>query len=404
MPLRCWIGTAIVAAAAAFHTAPAMAEAPIERVSIGVLTDMSGPYAAFSGRGSVVAAQLAAEDFKRESELKVDVVSADHLNKPDVASGIARRWIDVDNISAIVDMPNSAAALAVSEIVREKNRTLLISGSSSSDLYGKACSPNSVMWTYDSYSVAKAIGRAVVRSGGDSWFILMVDNAAGHALQRDLQAEIEGSGGAVLGTVGTPINGLDFSSFLLQAQASKAKIIGLAEGGGDLTTILKQGAEYNIAGGGQSFATPVFFITDVHALGLSAARGVRFPGTFYWDLNDGTRAFSARFADRMNGAKPTQVQAGVYSAVLHYLRAVAAIRSLDGDKIVARMKAVPPDDPLFGKGVVRIDGRKISDIYLFEVKQPEESKGPWDYLKIIDKVPGEDMVRPLADGHCPLVK
>lgn len=394
----------LAVAALATTLVPGLAISAPNQVRIGVLTDMTGPFAGFSGPGSLAAAQMAVEDLAATLPFKVEVVGADHANKPDNAAAIAGRWFDVDGVDVVVDVPNSAAVLAVSEVVRQKNRTLLISGSSSSDLYGKACSPNNVMWTYDSYTVANAIGTAVTRNGGDSWFILMVDFTAGKALARDLQAAVEKNNGRVLGVVPTPLNGLDFASFVLQAQSSKAKIIGLAEGGGDLVKIIKQGAEFNVVGGGQAFATPVFFITDLHALGLEVAHGLRYPGSFYWNMNDETRAFSARFAKRANGAMPTDVQAGVYSSVQHYLRGVVATGSTDGDKVVAWMKQVPADDKLLGKGPIRADGRKVSDVYIFEAKAPKESRGPWDYVNIIGKLSGDEAIRPLADGGCPLVK
>ena len=398
------VGAVIAAALFALPIPRAAAAISDGVVKLGVLTDMSGVFSGFSGPGSVVAAQMAAEDFMAATPgFKVEVVSADHLNKPDVASAIARRWLDTEGVDAILDLPNSAAALAVGEIVREKDKALLISGSSSSDLTGKACSPNTLQWTYDSWSTASVIGNAVVRSGGDSWYFLTVDYAAGHALERDMANAVRGAGGQVLGAVRTPLGAPDFSSYLLQAQASHAKVVGLALAGSDLANVVKQAGEFGIVKGGQRLAATVVFITDVHGFGLEAAQGLQFPGSFYWDLNDGTRAFARRFAERNGGAYPTMVQAGVYSSALHYLKSAHAIDSDTGGAVIKQMKAVPAEDPLFGKGAVRSDGRKMHDIYLFEVKRPAESHGPWDYLKVVARIPAEQAIRPLDQGGCPLV-
>ncbi len=374
-------------------------------VKVGVLNDQSSLYADLSGQGSVVAAGMAVEDFGAAAKgMKVEVVFADHQNKADIGSSIARKWIDAEKVDVIVDVPNSAVALAVNQIVREKGRAFLNSGAASSDLTGKACSPNTVHWTYDTWALANGTGKAIVKTGGTTWFFLTADYAFGHALERDTEAVVVGNGGKVLGKVRHPLNTADFSSFLLQAQASKAKIIGLANAGGDTTNAIKQAAEFGIVRGGQNLAGLLVFLTDVHGLGLQTAQGLIFTEAFYWDLNDKTRAWSKRFAQRNRGIYPTMIHAGVYAAVLHYLKAVEALKSDDGMKVVAKMKGMPTDDPLFGKGVVRPDGRKIHDVYLFEVKKPSESKGPWDYYKLRATIPAAEAFRPIDKGDCPLVK
>ena len=375
-------------------------------VKIGVLTDMSSLYADLSGQGSAIAARMAVEDFGAEKKgLKVEFVSADHQNKPDVGSTIARQWLDVDKVDVIVDVPNSAVALAVNGIVKEKNKTLLISGAASADLSGKACTPNTVHWTYDTWALANGTGNAIIKTGGDSWFFLTADYAFGHALERDTEAVVLAAGGKVQGKVRHPLNTSDFSSFLLQAQSSKAKIIGLANAGGDTTNAIKQASEFGIVAGGQNLAGLLVFITDVHALGLKTAQGLIFTETFYWDKDEQTRAFAKRFAPQFKGVHPTMIHAGVYSAVTHYLKAAEALKDVsDGSKVVAKMKELPTDDPLFGKGTVRADGRKIHPAYLVEVKKPEESKAPWDYHKVRATIPAEQAFRPIDKGECPLVK
>ncbi|MBV8754224.1 MAG: ABC transporter substrate-binding protein [Hyphomicrobiales bacterium] len=374
-------------------------------VKIGVLSDMSSLYADLAGQGSVAAARMAVEDFKpAEKGLKVEIVSADHQNKPDVGSNIVRQWIDVDKVDVIVDVPTSSVALAVNEVVREKNSVFLVSGAAASDLTGPKCSPNTVHWTYDTWALANGTGKALVKTGGDSWFFITADYAFGHALERDTAAVVEANGGKVLSKVRVPLNTSDFSSYLLQAQQSKAKIIGLANAGGDTINSIKQAAEFGIVAGGQNLAGLLVFITDVHALGLQTAQGLIMTEAFYWDQNDASRAFAKRFAPLYKGNMPTMVQAGVYSAVTHYLKAVAALKDdSDGKAVVAKMKEMPTDDPLFGKGTIRADGRKIHDMYLFEVKKPSESKGPWDYYKLRATIPAAEAFRPLKDGNCPLV-
>ncbi|MEO8741035.1 MAG: ABC transporter substrate-binding protein [Casimicrobiaceae bacterium] len=374
-------------------------------IKIGVLTDMSSLYTDLSGAGSVAAAKMAVEDSGIEKRgYKVEMMSADHQNKPDVGSTIARQWYDVDKVDVIVDVPNSGVALAVNQITRDKGKVFLASGPASSDLTGKACSPNTVHWTYDTWMLANGTGGAIVKSGGDSWFFLTADYAFGQALERDTEAVVLKNGGKVLGKVRAPLNTQDFSSFLLQAQASKAKIIGLANAGGDTTNSIKQAAEFGIVKGGQNLAGLLVFITDVNSLGLPTAQGLIVTNTFYWDSNDQTRAFSARFAAANKGIHPTMVHAGVYASVLHYLKAVEALKGDDGTKVVAKMKEMPTDDPLFGKGTIRVDGRKLHPAYLVEVKKPSESKGPWDYYKVRATIPADQAFRPLGDGDCSLVK
>src|SRR5215204_5874765 len=356
------------------------AEAQVS-VKIGVLNDRSGLYADISGEGSAVAARMAAEDFKaKDKGINVEIISADHQNKPDVGSNIARQWYDTDGVDVITDVPTSSVALAINQITKEKNKVFLNSGAASSDLTGKACSPNTLHWTYDTYALGQGTGGAMVKAGGDTWFFLTADYAFGHALERDTEAVVTKNGGKVLGKVRHPFPGQDFSSFLLQAQASKAKVIGLANAGGDTINSIKQAGEFGITQAGQKLAGLLVF------------------------SNDGTREFSKRFAAKAGGKMPTMVQAGVYGAVLHYLKAVEATKSKDAAVVMAKMKEMPTDDTLFGQGIIRADGRKIHDAYLFEVKKPNESKGEWDLYKLISKIPGDQAFRPLDAGGCALVK
>jgi len=377
-------------------------------VKIGQLDDQSSLYADSGGPGSVIAVNMAVEDSGlRDKGWKIDVISADHQNKPDVAVGIARQWFDVDKVDVIVGVQNSGVALAVTGVAKEKNGAFLDSGAASSDLTGKACNANMIHWAYDTYALANGTGKAMVKQGGDTWFFLTADYAFGHALQRDTTAVVEANGGKVLGSANVPLNTPDFSSFLLQAQSSKAKVIGLANAGGDTTNSVKQAAEFGIVAGGQKLAALLTFISNVHALGLDVAQGLTFTETFYWDMNEGTRAFSKRFSDRMTThAKPTMVQAGDYASTLDYLKTLEAMggNPHDGAKVIAKMKELPTDDPLFGKGSIRIDGRKIHPAYLFEVKKPSESKYPWDYYKLVATIPADEAFRPLAQSECPLVK
>ena len=374
-------------------------------IKIGVMNDMSGLYADLTGSGSVVAARMAVEDFGAAAKgLKVEIVGADHQNKPDVGSNIVRTWIDVDKVDVIVDVPTSSVALAVSEIVKDKNKVFLVSGAAASDLTGPKCTPNTIHWTYDTWALANGTGKAIVKTGGDTWFFLTADYAFGHALERDTAAVVEKSGGKVLGKVRHPFPGTDFSSFLLQAQASKAKIIGLANAGGDTINSIKQTSEFVIVKGGQKLAGLLVFISDVKALGLPIAQGLIFTEAWYWDTNDVNREFAKRFAAQNKGIYPSMIHAGVYSAVTHYLKAVSELKSdADGKAVVAKMKEMPTDDKLFGKGTVRADGRKIHDMYLFEVKKPEESKGPWDLYHLRATIPAAEAFRPLKEGGCPLV-
>jgi len=399
--------TRLVFALAALLCATAAASAQDVAVKIGVLNDMSGIYADIGGAGSVAAAKMAVEDFNPAAHhMKVEVISGDHQNKPDVGANIARQWYDVDHVDVIVDVPTSSVALAVNEVTREKNKVFLGSGPASSDLTGPKCSPNSIQWTYDTWMLANGTGKAVVKTGGDTWFFLTADYAFGHALERDTSAVIVANGGKVLGHVLAPLGTSDFSSFLLQAQASKAKIIGLANAGGDTVNAIKQGAEFGITAGGQHFAGLLVFINDIEALGLKTAQGLVLTETWYWDMTPANRAFTKRWqvASSRPGKFPSMLPAGVYSSVIHYLKAVDALRSAsDGKAVVAKMKEMPTDDPLFGKGYIRADGRKIHPAYLFEVKKPEESKYPGDDYKLRATIPADEAFRPLKDGHCPLV-
>jgi branched-chain amino acid transport system substrate-binding protein len=375
---------------------------------IGVLNDMNSLYADIGGPNSVVAVKMAVEDSGLLAKgWKIDVLSGDHQNKPDLGVNIARQWIDNDKVDLIADTPNSGVALAVSNLVKEKNAIMLNSGAATADLTGKACTPNTISYTFDTYMLANGTGKALTKAGGDSWFFLTADYAFGHALERDTTAVITANGGKVLGSVSHPLNTADFSSFLLQAQSSKAKIIGLANAGGDTTNSIKQAAEFGIVQGGQKLAALLLFITDVHALGLKTAQGLTFTESFYWDMNDQTRAWSKRFGQKVsNHAMPSMTQAGVYAGILHYLKALDALggNPHDGAKVVAKMKEIPTDDPLFGKGPLRIDGRRIIPAYLFEVKKPEESKYPWDYYKLVATISPDDAAKPLEASECPLVK
>ena len=386
--------------------APALAQD--KTAKIGVLNDMSSLYADIGGPNSVVAVKMAVEDFGLPAKgWKIDVLSGDHQNKPDVGVNIARQWIDVEKLDAVVDTPTSSVALAISNLVKEKNSILINSGGASADITGKACTPNTLSVTYDTYMLAKGTGQALTKAGGDTWFFLTSDYAFGHALERDTAAVVIANGGKVLGSVKHPLNTSDFSSFLLQAQSSKAKVVGLANAGGDTTNAIKQASEFGIVAGGQKLAALLLFITDVHALGLKTAQGLTFTESFYWDMNDKTRAWSKKFsAQTKNGAMPSMTQAGLYSGVLHYLKTLEAMggNPHDGAKVVAKMKELPSDDVLFGKGTIRVDGRKLVPAYLFEVKKPEELKYPWDYYKLVATIPAEEVARPLSESECPLVK
>src|SRR5262245_32487651 len=398
---------AVAVAALAMGAGSALAQYSDGVINFGVMNDQSGTYADRSGQGSVWAAKKAIEDFCKANKChdKIEVVFADHQNKPDVGSNIVRQWFDVDKVDAVVDVPTSSVALAVNTITKEKNKVFLVSGAAASNLTGKDCTANTIHWTYDTWALANGTGQAIVKTGGDTWFFITADYAFGHALERDTEAVVVKNGGKVLGKVRHPFPAQDFSSFLLQAQASKAKIIGLANAGADTTNAIKQAAEFGIVEGGQNLAGLLVFITDVHALGLKTAQGLIMTEAWYWDSNDANRAFAKEFSAANRGNMPTMVQAGVYSAVTHYLKAVHELKSdADGAAVVAKMKSMPTDDKLFGKGSIRQDGRKIHDMYLFEVKKPQESKGPWDYYKLRATIPADQAFRPLNEGECPLVK
>jgi len=376
-------------------------------VKVGVLSDMSSLYSDIGGAGSAAAAKLAIADFaKANPNVKVELISGDHQNKPDIGSQLANQWYDVDKVDLIIDTPNSGVALAVSQITATKNKVFIVSGAAASDLTGPKCNANTVHWTYDTWMLANGTGKALVKTGGDTWFFLTSDYAFGHALERDTMAAVEKNGGKVLGKVRHPLNTNDFSSFLLQAQSSKAKIIGLANAGGDTINAIKAGAEFGIVKGGQKFAGLLVFASDVNALGLQTAQGLTLTETWYWDMNDANRAWTKRWqAERGAAGKfPTMVQAGVYSGLTHYLKAVTALKSAaDGKAVVAEMKKLPTDDALFGKGSVRADGRKVHPAYLLEVKAPSESKYPGDFYKVRATIPADEAFRPLKEGNCPLV-
>jgi branched-chain amino acid transport system substrate-binding protein len=399
--------SAIVVLVLGVGTARAQQTAPPLRLR--VLTDMSSLYADATGPGSVLAAKMAVEDFLASSHKmnrQIEVISGDHLNKADVAANITREWIDTVGVDAVIDAPNSAVALAARSVVQQKNRVFLISGASSSDLTGKSCSPNIVHWTYDTYALSTGTATAVLASGGKTWFTLTADYAFGHTMEGDVRRVVEKAGGVVVGGVRAPINSQDFSSFLLQAQASKAQVVALVNAGGDTINSIKQSVEFGMGAGGQRVVAMVLYLSDVHSLGLKIAQGLQFTEAFYWDLNDETRTWSKRFAPRNNDRYPTALQAGVYGATLHYLRAVDALdgASTDGKAVVDKMKQLPTDDPLFGKGTIRADGRKLHNMYLFQVKKPEESKYAWDYYTVIKTIPPEQAWRPLNEGGCDFVR
>jgi branched-chain amino acid transport system substrate-binding protein len=396
----------MIVAATLLASSSAFAQYTDGVVKIGVLSDMSSLYSDVGGPGSVTAAKLAVADFNPDAHgMKVEIISGDHQNKADVGASLAGTWYDRDQVDMIVDVPNSGVALAVSEVARLKNKVFVVSGAATSDLTGPKCNANTVHWTYDTWNLAHGTGGAMVKTGGDTWFFLTSDYAFGHALERDTAAVVEANGGKVLGKVRHPLNTNDFSSFLLQAQASKAKVIGLANAGGDTINSIKQAAEFGVTAGGQSLAGLLVFASDIAALGLPTAQGLVLTETWYWDLNDASRAWTKRWQAERPGKWPTMTHSGVYSGVLHYLKAVAALKADgDGKAVVAKMKELPTDDPLFGKGVLRADGRKIHPAYLFEVKKPSDSKYPGDFYKIRATIPAEEAFRPLHEGGCPLVQ
>lgn len=386
---------------------PASAQTAVQRVKVGVLTDMSGPTSDVGGPGSVLAAQMAVEDYGRAllGDIPVEVIEADHQDKADVAAAVARRWLDTEGVNAILDVPFSAAALAVNEVVRQNGHAAyLVSGGGTADLTGSKCSPLTVHWTYDTWSVANSTARAVVGQGGKSWFFLTSDYAFGHALETDGSRAIKAAGGQVLGSVSHPYNSPDMSAYVLQAMGSKAQVIGLANSSIDAINSIKQARELGAAAQGQRIAALIMLINDVHGLGLEAGQGLYLTEPFYWDLNAQTRAFSDRFAARLGGRRPSMIQAGVYASLVHYMKAVHAAGTTEGLAVVNKMKELPTDDPLFGHGSVRVDGRTIHDMYLFQVKSPAESKGPWDYYKLVATTPAAEAFRPLSEGGCSLVK
>ena len=372
---------------------------------IGVLNDMSSVYADFQGPGSVVAAQIAVEDFAKQSPRKIEVIAADHQNKPDVGSAIARRWFDTEGVDMIIDLPNSAVALAVAGIAREKNKVVIGSGAGSAVLTGASCSPNTVHWTYDTWAMGHGLARGVLQQGGKTWFFITADYAFGHDLEKQATDEIVASGGKVLGAVRHPIATNDFSSFLLQAQASGADVVAMANAGGDTVNAVKQAAEYKL-GEKQKVVALIFDLQSVPAIGIATAQGLTALNAFYWDTNDGTRAWSKRYQERhAKKMMANHMQAGVYAATLHYLKAVDKVGSPgDGKAVVDAMKAMETDDPLFGRGKIREDGRKLHPMQLLQVKTPAESKGDWDYFKVVGTIEADKAFRPLADGGCPLVK
>jgi branched-chain amino acid transport system substrate-binding protein len=397
---------AVVVAGLALAVTGTAANAQIsdDVVKLGVLTDMSSLYADATGKGSLAAVEMAVADYGGKVKGKpIEVVSADHQNKPDVGVAIARNWYDNEKVDAILDVPTSSVALPISALTREKNKININSGGGSSDITGPACSPNTVHYTYDTYALSNVAGKAMVKRGEDTWFFVTADYAFGMALERDAANVVKESGGKVLGDVRAPLNTSDFSSYLLQAQASKAKVVALANAGGDTTNALKQAAEFGLAQSGQKMIALLMEITDTHSLGLKATQGLIVTDGFYWDMNDETRAFSKRFYDKI-GRMPTMIQAGLYSATMHYLKAIEAIGTDDAPKVMAQMRATPINDFFAKNGKIRIDGRMVHDMYLFEVKKPSESKGEWDLYKLIATVPGDEAFRPLDKGGCPLVK
>ncbi|MEP9352314.1 ABC transporter substrate-binding protein [Xanthobacter sp. KR7-65] len=398
---------ALLAGAALFAAAlvPAQADIPGNKIRLGVLTDLTGNGSDSTGTGSVVSARLAVEDFKKERPgIEVEVIALDHQNKPDIGSAAARKWVADGSIDAILDVPFSSVALAVAEAVRGTNVAFIASGPGTALLTGEKCSPNTVHWTYDTWALSHGTAAALLKAKKDTWFFITADYAFGHALEADAMAVVKAENGKVLGAVRHPPNASDFSSFVLQAQASGAKVVALANAVGDTINSVKSASEFGLIAGGQSLAALLMQLTDVHSLGLPVAKGLFLTEGFYWNMNDGTRAYADRFAAQMNARRPTANQAGVYSGTLHYLRAAAAANTTEGQKVVAKMKEMPSDDPLFGKGEVRADGRHIHNMYLFQVKTPDQSKGPWDYYNQIETIPAAEAFRPLAEGKCPMVK
>jgi branched-chain amino acid transport system substrate-binding protein len=398
---------ATAAAATAVPVLRARAQAPT--IKIGVLNDQSGPYMNTGGLTSVVCTKQAIEDFGAAAKgINVEVLSADHQNKPDLGVSIARQWFDRDGVDLLLDVPTSSVALALQSVVREKNKVYINSGGASAALTGEQCSPNFIHWTYDTYMLAKSTGGAMVKAGGNSWYFLTADYAFGKRLQADTTDLVKASGGSVLGASAYPFPGTtDFSSFLIQAQSSGAKVLGLCNAGGDTVNSIKQAHEFGV-NQSMKLAAMLMFISDVHALGLDVAQGLSLTESFYWDLNDRTRAFTSRVRPKTPNNYPNMDHAGCYSGTLHYLKTVAAMgvaeAKRDGVATVEHMKKMPVDDDCFGQTTIRQDGRHLTPAFLFEVKKPSESKGPWDYYKLIATTPPDEAYRPLADGHCPFIK
>jgi len=373
-------------------------------LKIGILSDLSSVYSDIGGSGNVEATKMAIEEFGGSMfGAPIELLAADPQNKPDTAASIVRKWYENDGVDMIVDMPTSATALAGMELSKQFEKIMIVTDAASSDITGKSCSPFTAHWTYDTYANAHTVGGAIVKNGGDSWFFITADYVFGHSIERDTGEVVKAAGGKVLGSVKHPLNTPDFSSYLLQAQSSKAKIIGLANGGGDTINAIKQAGEFGIVSGGQNLAAIVMFISDVHSLGLKLAQGLIITEAYYWDLNDRTRAFGKRFFERMK-RMPTMNQAATYSATLHYLKAVQAAGTKETKPVMAKMRATPVRDAFTDNGILREDGRMVHSMFLFEVKKPEESKGPWDYYKVLAEVPGDQAFRPLNEGGCPLVK
>ena len=402
MKLRDFLAGA--AAALAFMAGPASAQVSNDVIKIGVLTDLAGLYADINGQGAVVATQMAIDDFGAAVGKKIELVTGDIQNKPDVAVALGGRWFDNENVDMVLGGAASSSSLALSRVAAEKGKIYLATDPASSDITGKLCNAATIHWVYDTIALSNGTGSAVVKAGGKNWFFLTADYAFGHALERDVSEVVKANGGKVIGGVRHPLTTQDFSSFLLQAQGSGAQIVGLANAGGDTINSIKQAAEFGIVKGGQKLAGLLVFVSDVHTIGLQLAQGLQLTEAFYWDQNDGTRAFSKRWAEKMNNRRPTSIQAGYYSATKHYLAAVKATGTDNAEKIMAWMKSNPTDDPMFGKGYVRADGRKMHDMYLYEVKSPAESKAPWDYYKLVRQIPGDEAFRPIDKGDCPLVK
>ncbi len=384
---------------------PAVAQISGDKVKVGVLTDMSSLYSDINGAGAVAAVQMAIDELGGTIlGKKIEMVVADVQNKPDVAATIAGRWFDTEEVDAVLGAGGSASSISASNTAASRKRIFFATDPASSDITGKLCNAYTVHWTYDTIALANGTGSAVVKAGGKSWYFVTADYAFGHALERDVSAVVTANGGKILGSVRHPLNTADFSSFMLQAQASKAQVIGLANAGGDTINSIKQAGEFGIVKGGQKLAGLLVFVTDIHSLGLATTQGLQLTEAFYWDRNDDSRAFAKRFAAKMNGKMPTSIQAGFYSATRHYLETIKTIGTDDPDKVMAKMKSSPADDSIFGKAIIRADGRKVHDMYLFEVKAPSESKGPWDYYKLVATIPGDQAFRPMDKGDCPLVK